>query len=264
MSSPFPGMDPYLEDPVEWVSFHSRLIGVLDEMLSAGLRPHFYVAQPTAVYLIDPSGTPRWPPIMPDVFVAGGPARAAVVEDMPITAPTIVIARYPEEVRQRYLEIRHAGSRTVVAVIEILSPTNKAGKGAEDFDRKRQNVMASPVHWLEIDLLRSGQRFPPIAGRSDYCVLLKRGGPPADDGDTEFPTWFIDLRDPLPRVAVPLTPAFPDAALDLHAAFTTVYDRFYAGRLDYASPPPPPPLQPADVVWAAERIRMWQAVTRTE
>src|SRR2546430_1809515 len=32
--SPFPGMDPYLEDPALWLEFHRQLVAVLQELLS--------------------------------------------------------------------------------------------------------------------------------------------------------------------------------------------------------------------------------------
>ena len=48
--------------------------------------------------------------------------------------------------------------RLVVTVIEILSPTNKVAgsRGRESYETKRQEVMRSPSHLVEIDLLRRG------------------------------------------------------------------------------------------------------------
>jgi len=119
-----------------------------------------------------------------------------------------VTARFPDELRQRYLEIRDGRNHAVVAVIEVLSPTNKAAgmAGREAFLRKRRNPMAAPVHWVEIDLLRVGERPPEVAGLSDYYALLKR----AEEMD-EFAVWYRNLRDSLPVIAVPLTTDHPDA-----------------------------------------------------
>lgn len=66
ISSPFPGMDPFLEDPRLWESFHNRFIGTLDEALSAQVRPHFYVEEQSSVYIVDLGTQPR-PPVKPDV-----------------------------------------------------------------------------------------------------------------------------------------------------------------------------------------------------
>jgi hypothetical protein len=176
--------------------------------------------------------------------------------ERPITQPTIVTARFPEEIRQRYLEIRDARNHTVVAVIEVLSPTNKvaSGPGHDAFGRKRRDVMASPVHWLEIDLLRAGERPAEVAGQGDYYALLKRG-----DKAAEFALWHANLRDLLPVVAVPLTGDFADVALDLQAAFTTTYDRYYIDRLDYTGAPPLPRFKPADVAWIDAQLRAWRS-----
>jgi hypothetical protein len=255
MPSPFPGMDPYLEDEAGWRTFNPRFITVLDEILSASVGPRFIVAQRNEVYLIEPDGGRRDRPILPDVSVVDGadPPWAATVGGA-ITAPARVLARYPEQLEQRYIEILAVDDQSVIAVIDLLSPTNKNGGGAIAFDRKRRRVMASPAHWIEIDLLRTGLRFPPATGRGDYCAVLKRGDHAEAGEETEFLIWDADVRDRLPTIAVPLTPDAPVAPLDLQAALDTVYGRFYEGRVNYGRPAVPP-LAPADAAWAAELIR---------
>jgi hypothetical protein len=251
-------MDPYLEDAALWEGFHHRLIGVLDELLTLRVPPAFYVEQQAAVYILEP-GVRQRPPIRPDLFlVEAGPittgGRTTATVERPITEPTIVTARYPEEMRQRYLEIRDATSHRVVTVIELLSPTNKTpGAGRDAFVRKRHDVMASSTHWLEIDLLREGERPPEVADQSDYYALLRRGG-----AAEQLEIWFCNLRDELPVIAVPLTSSFSDIALDLQAAFTRTYDRYYAARLTYEAAPPSR-CTPADAAWVAERVRAWRA-----
>lgn len=246
MTSPFPGMDPFLEDPRLWESFHNRSIGMLDEMLSALVRPHFYVEEQSAVYIVELDARPR-PPVKPDVYL--------VDAERPITPPLVVSARFPAELRQRYLEVRDSRNHAVVAVLEILSPANKAAgtAGRESFLRKRRDLMAAPVHRLEIDLLRAGERPPEVAGQSDYYALLKRA-----EATDEFAVWYWNLRDPLPVIAVPLTDGYPDVALDLQAAFTRTYERYYAERLEYRDAPPPPRLPPADTTWVAARLAAWR------
>lgn len=259
MASPFPGMDPFLEDPRLWESFHNRFIGVLDELLSARVRPHFYVEEQSSVYIVELGAQPR-PPVKPDVYLvdtgrATG-AGATAVADRPVTQPLVVKARFPEELRQRYLEIRNSRNHTVVAVLELLSPTNKAAgtSGREAFLRKRRDLMAAPVHWVEIDLLRAGERPAEVAGQSDYYALLKR----AELAD-EFDVWYFNLRDPQPVITVPLTAEYPDVVIDLQSAFATTYDRYYAARLEYREAPPPPRLQPADLSWVVGRLDAWRA-----
>lgn len=55
MPSPFPGMNPYLEDLVFWREVHNRLIVALANDLGARLRPKYYSAIETRTYLKDES-----------------------------------------------------------------------------------------------------------------------------------------------------------------------------------------------------------------
>ena len=43
MPSPFPGMDPWLEDPARWPAVHTRLITTLGDALVAALKPRYEV-----------------------------------------------------------------------------------------------------------------------------------------------------------------------------------------------------------------------------
>lgn len=54
--SPFPGMDPYLEQATFWSSFHSRLIVALADALAPQLRPRYYVEMETRIYTNTPDG----------------------------------------------------------------------------------------------------------------------------------------------------------------------------------------------------------------
>ncbi len=42
MRCPFPGMDPYLEDPALWPEFHRRLVETVRQTLSPGLSEYRY------------------------------------------------------------------------------------------------------------------------------------------------------------------------------------------------------------------------------
>jgi hypothetical protein len=247
-ASPFPGMDPFLEDNAEWPGLHARLIVALSDHLAEAVAPDFVVAIEQRVYIL---ATDDRQQIVPDVYLV----RAAEVQGYTtpaIATPTLVEPAYETEIRDRYIEIRDRRNREVITTLELLSPFNKTpghlGYGA--FQQKRQQVMASPTNWLEIDLLRAGERPPEVAGKSDYYALLKRGNQPGP-----YEVWYFDLRDLLPTIAVPLLPPLPDVALDLQAAFTAVYQRArYGDSLDYSQPAPPPPLRPADLAWVNGRV----------
>lgn len=257
-TSPFPGMDPFLERPAKWSSVHTRLINAISDQLAETLAPNFYVEieeRVTLTLAADPTVRQQ---IEPDVYLVRAPVLAPGQKTVhQITTPTVIEAVYEEEIRQRYLEIRDTFQREVVATIELLSPFNKAPgeRGHVDFIKKRRTVMASDVHWIEIDLLRAGTRPAEVAEKSDYYALLKRGGTFG-----LFEVWYVDLRDRLPTIAVPLRPPFDDAPLDLQAAFDDMYRRaHYAQSIDYTTHVPLPILDPPDQQWVQQKVANWLA-----
>jgi hypothetical protein len=50
MRSLFPGIDPYLEHPIFWSSFHTRLMVAIADVLAPDLRPRYYVDVETRTY----------------------------------------------------------------------------------------------------------------------------------------------------------------------------------------------------------------------
>ncbi len=51
MPTPFPGMDPYLEQPGLWPEVHTRLIVAIPDALGPMVRPHYRVAVEQRNYL---------------------------------------------------------------------------------------------------------------------------------------------------------------------------------------------------------------------
>ncbi|MGB8699594.1 MAG: DUF4058 family protein [Thermosynechococcaceae cyanobacterium] len=45
MPSPFPGMDPYLEQLAFWSSFHSRCIVALADAIAPQILPKYYIIE---------------------------------------------------------------------------------------------------------------------------------------------------------------------------------------------------------------------------
>ena len=262
MASPFPGMDPFLEEPHDWSDVHGRFINAVSDQLADAVSPHFVVRFESRVYVAVADDV-LLGQIIPDIYIVTKPAvetsRTAGTAAT-IVPPTLVEPLFEPEIRERYIEIRDAATREIVTTIEILSPTNKmrGAPGGKSFGQKRRSVLASGTHWIEIDLLREGERPDEIAGKSDYYALLHRTGHLAYD------VWFFDLRDRMPTIAVPLRPPFEDVPLDLQAALDTTYARaHYDDSVDYAAPIPPPRLRPADEAWAVERVREWLGARRS-
>jgi hypothetical protein len=154
------------------------------------------------------------------------------------------------EVREAYLEVRALDGDRVVTVIEFVSPANKhAGRGREEYLRKQARVLASEANLVEVDLLGTGAHTVavPVGALhgAPYCAVVSRARDRHRRGLYRF-----GLRDPLPRVAVPLRDPEPDATLDLGALLARAYETgAYARRVDY-SRDPAPPLAPADAAWA--------------
>lgn len=248
MLSPFPGMDPYLEHPSLWSAVHNRLIVAIADDLVDHLSEKYRIEIEKRTYFS--SDDESLLVGIPDVAVitgrttesAGGTATVTQVEQ-----PQKVTVPMTEEVNERYLEIREAATGTVVTVIELLSPKNKRpGEGRLAYERKRNQVLASATHLIEIDLLRGGQPFP-ILGEplGDYRILICRANqrPIAD-------LYSFNLRQPIPSVPVPLLPGEAEPLLDLQKLLNYVYERGrYHLAIDY-SQPPQPPLSTEDTQWA--------------
>jgi Protein of unknown function (DUF4058) len=265
MPSPFPGMDPYLEQPVFWSSFHSKFVVAMADAIEAQLDSAYYVEVETRSYL-DDEGTGLLVGI-PDVGVllnaTNAPDRlpessnAIAVAD-PLTSIRVqtVTLPMPQEVRERYLEIREVDSGSVITAIELLSPKNKrVGDGRKSYENKRALILGSLTHLVEIDLLRLGQSMPMqnVQSSSDYQILVSRS-PQRPQADL----YSFSIRDSLPILPVPLKETA--LAIDLQAVFDGVYKRSrYQTRIDYHQPLPSPKLQVDDQIWVEQQLALWLA-----
>jgi hypothetical protein len=250
-------MDPWLEAPHVWPSFHELLIVKTVEVLQPQLRARgYYVDCGERVWLTEPRR-----PVYPDNVVfevyrrrsSGPEAAVAVLEaDEPIR-----VRHADVEVHEGYVEIYDAGDHHLVTGIEFLSPTNKSDKqGRELYQRKQQDVRETGVHLVEIDLLRAGPHVLDVPQDIvapmrpwDYLVNLVRRG---TQGYEVYP---VRLRNRLPRVRIPLKVGDSDAVLDLQEVFDRSYEIGpYPVRLNYQGAPMPP-LSEADAAWADELLR---------
>lgn len=261
MPSPFPGMDPYLEDPALWPGFHQLFIGRVLTALNAVL-PQKYVANISERFaLAEPEE-----PVNPEVAVLEMPSPAspaaspAELSSGPVAPDTPwIISSEPGEAQEPFLEILQVGDeQRVIAIVEVLTPRAKAaGSRARQRYRARQRqVLSSPTHLLEIDLLREGEHTVAVPrdrlirrGAYDYLAALSRGGK-----RNVCEVWPISLRQRLPRVALPLAEGDPDVVLDLQVLFTRCYDAGGFGRrIDYSRRPAEPLLE-ADADWADDLL----------
>jgi hypothetical protein len=257
MPSPFPGMDPYLEDPFFWHQVHSRLIVALANDLGGKLRPKYYAAIETRTYLEDGLDTVFVG--IPDAIVFSGTPvvdtskRNTATITMPTAQPQKVRLVEPIEVKERYLEIRKVGSKEVIAAIEVLSPKNKRGEGREIYLKKRQVILESASHFVEIDLLRVAQpiRVEGMTEKSDYRILVSAASnrPNAD-------LYSFNLRDAVPVFPLPLRSEDESVPVDLGMLLQEIYDQGCLDlQIDYDQPVPEPVLSAEDAAWAKELVR---------
>lgn len=248
MPSPFHGMNPYLEQRDVWRDFHGSFLGRLRAALNPLVLPRFVVTLEELLY-IDPTDDD------PELFgVADATVRSEsdpLVGGSVTVLPAPVTARIPRAPRRlRRLAVLDSRSRTLVTVIELLSPSNKdRGPDRDQYARKRIEVILNGANLVEIDLLRGGQPLP-MRGvpPHDYHVLVGRRA--------EWPSvgvWPIRLREPLPTIPIPLTPGVPEPTVNLQTVLHTTYDEGGYEQYVYRGDPDPP-LSTADDVWAREFI----------
>ncbi len=254
MLSPFPGMDPFIESQ-KWEDFHTRFVPALADALVPVVRPKYIVDVQQRVYL-ESHGIE----IPAKSFIAyvgihnRGEQQPASVAAMPeaSVAPKSCTVPFPEEHRESFLTIRLGSTGEVVAVIELLSPTNKLRRadGRQKFLEKRSEILQTNSHFVELDLLRGGEHMPfsdPPDG--DYFALVSRvkHRPVVD-----VYGWKLDHR--LPTIPVPLAEDDPDVPLELQTIFELVYDRAgYDYALDYCKSVSPA-LTKLESQWLQEQL----------
>ncbi|HZS88765.1 MAG TPA: DUF4058 family protein [Chloroflexota bacterium] len=254
MGSFFLGMDPYLEDPGGWAGVHDGLIARLRTELNRQLGPDLVADAGTSEY-VAAADEHRW--IFPDIYVIETQRDEQARRGPRMAAPVQVLLNVPETVSQQHILIRDRQTRRVLTIIDILSPINKAPdttRARQDFLTKRHDAMASATNWVEIDPLRAGERPPEARGMGPYYVLSKRVGEPKAE------IWPIGLREPLPRIGIPIRADVDDIAVELQPLLDRVYDEGrYADLIDYAQSPPAPALPGDEARWVAEQVERWLA-----
>ena len=256
MPSPFPGMDPYIEDPEIWGDFHSNLATEIQAQLNPIIQPR-YVARLITRVTYDIVEVAQTRGVRPDVGVwqAQPPGKSSTthIAIPPAPAESLVTLELP--LRLLTVEIHQTGTLELVTAIEILSPVNKrpGHEAHREYLRKRRELLRSSVHLMEIDLLRGGTR-PPLerpVPEAPYYVLLGRA-----DRRPHVAVWPIQIQDALPLLPVPLLEPDPDVPLDLGVAVAAVYERGgYASLIDYHQPPPPPPFSDEEAAWLMAQVQ---------
>jgi len=260
-------MDPFLEKSPIFQELHTQILAEAQAQLQPQLRPK-YVAR-LERHLSEGSvwdmgaGTISLERKEPDITIAsaaGGklsPGSTAV-----LATPTVTAAEEldPDELqlrKQRRIVIYvQARPRLAVTSIELLSPTNKepGAVGQTRYLEKRSSALHGGLHWVEIDLLRGGQRPPipvPLPAEATYLTYVAQATPTG----WNHLLYAWKLAEPLPVLPIPLLGS-DQARLDLGACFAAAYDRTAADdEADYAGDPPPPSLGDEDRRWLDQLLR---------
>lgn len=253
MPNPFPGMDPYLEGSL-WPTVHSNLIEEIARQLAPKVRPKYLALTAERVIVATPDPLELGNPAvrMPDVGVYKSSNGTSGSGASVVTAPLAIDALFPEAIEQAYVEIRDMEHRQLVTAIEVLSMTNKRGDGLHEFRTKRKEIVDAKCHYLEIDFLRLGERFPvarPLPS-VPYFVFLSRA-----NRRPKLDIWPIALDEVLPRVNVPLLNGDADVILDLQQALQTIYDIYGYDEAVHHDRPPAVPLSAEQMAWVTERLQ---------
>ena len=266
MPSPFPGMDPFLEDRLIFPDFHDGFIAYLREAIQPGLPEPYYAAL----------GRRAWVEISerfvgPDVnVIAPGshhhPLRSHASSSidtatMEVTRPVVVTVPHDEQ-SETIVEIYigRGSDRRLVTAIEVLSPINKqpGEKGRDLYLRKQAELLDSQCHLVEIDLLRGGthttavpenrlkQKVPSFA----YHVCSHHF-----DHFEDFLIYPIQLADPLPTISIPLLPGDGEVPVSLQQVFERTYAAGpYHREINYSEIVPLPKLTIEQMQWVKERV----------
>ena len=221
MPSPFPGMDPYLEEEGIWSVFQHHLVLRLYQLLLPGLVDRY---------------------------------RARVGQRHYVTEQALFTSVVREEQHEDYIEIRQRGDGRLVTLIDIVSPTNRTsqdGRGA--CLKTRRDARRISANVVEIDLVLQGEPTLDYSRESlpewNYVVTVTRA---VNQDRHEIYTTTLQKR--LPRFRLPLAADDRDTVVDLQTAFNGCYEQGgFASRIDYTRDPVTS-LQDDDRAWIQDLL----------
>jgi hypothetical protein len=251
-------MDPYLEHPALWESVHARLIVAIANQLQPKLDPRYITSIEERVSIKGPQRR------VPDAWirkVREAEETAALAEGESDTAVIVEVEDLEiHETRVEILDSSH--DMKLVALIEVVSPTNKAaGPGRVSYLAKQEETLARECHLVEIDLVRHGRhvlcvpewRVEFLKPFDSLCCISRW------PWRNRFELYPRAVRERLPRLGVPLADEGPEVILDLQGALEQVYvEGRYWRRVRYDQSCEPP-LSADDQAWAKERVAAFRA-----
>ena len=255
-ANPFPGMNPYLESRRLWREVHNKIITEMHRYLRRTLPFRYTVIMDERVPVgNDPSRDAPARYGAPDLSI-----RSRGVRERPVAAHQtegLVTARLPlddETSPEMFITIGERGQEDPVTIVELLSPSNKitSGHGRSQYLDKRQRVIFSDTHLVEIDLIRRGPPMPVEGydGDAPYRHLISRW-----QTRPEVDLYPFHLQSCIPDVPVPLLGEDADVVVPLGALVDDMYEQdYYANYADYGHDPEGP-LSDDDREWIDRMLR---------
>src|SRR5665213_532368 len=229
------GIDPYIEATGLWPDFHLRFLNYWCEALAQVLPRQYDVRMDERVNVVELSAN-TLKRIEPDLAITRAEAKRAATATTgviatlePVTVPLLI----QEERREVYIEVIRRPHRTLVAVLELLSPSNKTDPDSVAYLAKRDALLHQPVHLVELDLLKGGRRLPLGADypAGDFFALVSRS-----DRRPNCQVYAWPAPDPLPTIPIPLHGSDSDYAVNLESVFQTAFAKGrYADSEDYTA-----------------------------
>lgn len=220
-------------------AFHSRWTTYLGDALNAGILPGPFYALPEqhlgrriADVLTLHSGDSE--PLGKN-FPPTEDGGVAVAEAPPRVSRTLVLTPTMKKLR-RTLAIRHTSGHRLVALIEILSPGNKAGvDSVAEFVRKAEEAIRAGIHLAVLDLLPPGRHDPQgmhgeiVDALSAEVYQLPEGNPLTFVSYSAGPAPVAYLNHPAIGDDVPDMPLFLTAERYVNLPLTMTYETTYRG-----------------------------------
>jgi hypothetical protein len=136
-------------DPNDYRAFHLLWIASIASALNGNRLPEGYYAM----------ADHTTPPIVPDVMTLSAPSASRLAEQTAISVTDH--GRKRKLAGRRRVAIKHIRNREIVAVIEIVSPSNKAKKEEfNDLVGKSVQLLRQGVHLVLIDPFHPTRRDP--------------------------------------------------------------------------------------------------------
>jgi hypothetical protein len=224
MPSPFPGMDPYLENPALWPAFQHQLLACLYQILLPGLVDRYRGRVTERRYDSEGQG----------------------------------------EQSEEMIEILSRKDDKLVTLLEVVSPANKTiAAGRQAYLDTRREAINRRAGVVEIDLVLEGTPTLTYSREGlpefDYCVSVTRSTAP-----DRYEIYTATLQKRLPKFKLPLGPDDRDTLLDLQSAFTRAYDLGdFGARINYDNDPPVK-LKDEDGRWCDQLLRSKGLRTKPE